>query len=187
MLESAINPRTPRRIPDEGIGRDLIAFSAEGETGSEPGPKAAVRRPDRLLRGARRLRGAAGAALAASGRHGRCAAPRRLRIRCGRRRTRIAALLDYAQPRDVLEVLVVGLGECMPAGAGGDAEQLLVARRIGGGLDRRATGIGDRARRQTIDDVGVVRRRLRDIRLAERAAERALAEHTTVDDGRIRL
>src|SRR5262245_53264142 len=33
MLESAINPRTPRRIPDEGIGRDLIAFSAEGETG----------------------------------------------------------------------------------------------------------------------------------------------------------
>src|SRR5215510_4208054 len=68
MLESAINPRTPRRIPDEGIGRDLIAFSAEGETGSEPGPKAAVQRPDRLLRGARRLRGAAGAALAASGR-----------------------------------------------------------------------------------------------------------------------
>src|SRR5207244_12012762 len=65
-------------------------------------------------------------------------------------------LLDLAKARDVLEVLVVGFGKDMPAGAVGDEEHLLGARRIGGGLDRGAAWIGDRPGRQAVDDVGVV-------------------------------
>ena len=46
--------------------------------------------------------------------------------------------LERAQPRDVLEMLIVGFGERMSAGAVGHEKQLLGARRIGRGLDRGA-------------------------------------------------
>ena len=96
-------------------------------------------------------------------------------------------MLDGAQLGDVLLVLVVGFGEGVSAGAVGDEEHFLGARRIGRSLDRGPPRIGDRPGRQTFDDVGVVRRLRLDIRPADRAAERAFAEHKAVDDGRIGL
>ena len=54
--------------------------------------------------------------------------------------------LDQAQPRDVLLMLFVGLREGVAAGAVGDEIELARARRIGGGFERGAARIGDRAR-----------------------------------------
>ena len=75
----------------------------------------------------------------------------------------------------------------MAAGAVGDEEQVAGARRVGGGFQRGAAGIGDRARRQAVDDIGVVGRRLRDFAALDRAAQRALAADDAIDDGRVGL
>src|SRR5712672_998755 len=121
-----------------------------------------LRYPRRLLRGLRR---AARAALAFRRGSRRSRAARRLCV--GRRRwSGVAAVLDHAQARDVLQVLIVGLGKGMSAGAVGDEKDFLGARRVGGGLDRCAAGIGDRPRRQALDDIGVVGRGLGDVGLA---------------------
>ncbi len=96
-------------------------------------------------------------------------------------------LLDHAQPRDVLLVLLVVVGEDVAAGAVGDEKQFLGARRIGGGFERGAAGIGDRSRRQPVDDIGVVGRRLLDLVALDRPPERALAADQPVDDRRIGL
>ena len=45
-------------------------------------------------------------------------------------------------------MLLQVLGEGVPAGAVGDEEHFLGARRIGGRLERGAARIGDRPRRQ---------------------------------------
>src|ERR1044071_6236594 len=75
-------------------------------------------------------------------------AARRLRSCKGRCRRLGAAglrrlLVDHAPPRDVLVVLLVTVGEDVAAGAVGDEKQLLGARRVGGGFERGAAGIGD--------------------------------------------
>ena len=84
-------------------------------------------------------------------------------------------------------MLVVGFGKGMSAGAIGDEEQVAGAGRIGGRLQRGAAGIGDRPRRQTLDHIGVVGRRLRDLGTLDRPPQRAPAAHQPVDDGRIGL
>src|SRR5262249_22760184 len=121
---------------------------------------------------------------------GLCAERRRSR---GRRRRCdggvLAALLalDPAQPVDVLLVLVVVFGEHVAAGAVGDEEDFLGARRVGGGFERGAARIGDRSGWQALDHIGVVRRRLADLALQDRPPERVLAADQAVDDGRVRL
>ena len=116
-----------------------------------------------------------------------------LRRREGRRRRRLRRsrlrrlLLDHAQPRHVLLVLLVVVGEGVAAGAVGDEKQFLGARRIGGGFERGAARIGDRPRRQPVDDIGVVGRRLLDLVALDRPPERALAADQPVDDRRIGL
>src|SRR5258708_19402941 len=84
-------------------------------------------------------------------------------------------------------MLLVAFRESVSAGAVGNEIELLRARRIGGGLDRSATGIGNRSGRQAVDDVSVVGSGLRYLALGERMPERPLAEDKTVDDGWIRL
>ncbi len=75
----------------------------------------------------------------------------------------------------------------MAAGAVGHEIKLLGTRRVGGGLDRGAAGIGDRPGRQTVDEIGVVGRRLGELTLGERMAERALAVDQAIDDRRVGL
>ena len=88
---------------------------------------------------------------------------------------------------DILEMLVERFGEGMAAGAVGDEIDFLRRRRIGDCLERGAPGIADRPRRQSGDDVSVVGSRLLQFRPGNRMAERALAEHQSVDDRRIGL
>ena len=84
-------------------------------------------------------------------------------------------------------MLLVAFGEGVAAGAVGHEVELSGARGIGRGFKRGATRIGDRAGRQSIDLIGVVRRRLIDLALHDRTAERALAADQSVYDRRIRL
>src|SRR5688572_2077295 len=76
-----------------------------------------------------------------------------------------AALLEHAQSGDVLLMLLIRFGEDVPARSIGNEEELPGARRIGSGLKRKSAWIGDRSRRQRVDDIGVVRRRPFEIRL----------------------
>src|SRR5262249_61811675 len=64
-------------------------------------------------------------------------------------------------------------------------EHSLGACRIGRGRDRGPSGIRARPRRQAVDDVSVVGRRLLFLALRDRMAERALAADEAVDNGRI--
>src|SRR5262249_40353970 len=112
---------------------------------------------------------------------------RRRRLSVRDRRLSSQVLLDRTQARDVLQVLVVALGKRVSTGAVGHEIEVLRARRIGGGLDRAATRVGDRPGRQAVDDVSIVGRRLRYLALGERMAEGSFAEDETVDDGGIRL
>ena len=100
---------------------------------------------------------------------------------------RLLLLLDNAQARDILLVLLVIFREHMSAGAVGDEIELLGARRLGGRLERGAARIGNRRRRQAIDHIGVVRRRLLDFAAHDRASQRPFAADQTIDDGRIGL
>src|SRR5579885_1103050 len=84
-------------------------------------------------------------------------------------------------------MLLVGFGEGVTAGPVSNKVQLPRARRIGGSLERGAARIGNRARRQTADDICIVRRRLFDLGLGEWTTERTLAANQAVDDGRVRL
>src|SRR6476660_9907745 len=70
----------------------------------------------------------------------------------GRRRLLLLLLLS-AQLCDILLMLIVGFRESMAAGAVGDEIELFRARRLGGGLERGAAGIGDRRRRQAFDHI----------------------------------
>src|SRR5215471_12066265 len=108
--------------------------------------------------------------------------------RCGRGVLAGALLaFDPAQTVDVLLMLVVVFREDVPANAVGDEIEILGARRIGGRLERGAARIADRPRRQAVDDVGVVRRRLALLALGDRVAEGAFAAGEAVDDGGIGL
>src|SRR5690606_30990057 len=79
-------------------------------------------------------------------------------------RRRIVLLpFQRAQASDGAQMLFVGFREGVAAVAVGDEIELLGARRIGGRLQRRTSRIGDRTRRQPLDDVGVVGRRLLDL------------------------
>src|SRR5262249_12473611 len=73
------------------------------------------------------------------------------------------------------------------AGAVGDEEKLLGARRVGGGFGRRAARVGDRPRRQAIDHIGVVAGLEVEIRPRDRTAEAAFAAHGALYAGRVRL
>src|SRR4029077_12088862 len=75
----------------------------------------------------------------------------------------------------------------MTAGAVGGEEQVAGARRIRRRLERGAAWIGDRPRRQAVDDIGVVRCRLLDLAALDRPAERPLAADQAIDDRRIGL
>ena len=61
---------------------------------------------------------------------------------------RPGATVHLPPARDIAQVIFVGLGEGVTAGAVGDEEEIAGARRIGDRLERGAAGIGDRARRQ---------------------------------------
>ena len=84
-------------------------------------------------------------------------------------------------------MLLVGLREGVTSGAVSYEIKLARAGGIGGGFERGAAGIGDRARRQSVDLVGIVRRRLIDLALHDRPAQRAFAADQSVDDGRVGL
>src|SRR3954471_19366861 len=103
----------------------------------------------------------------------------------GRRSSEL--LLELTQLRDVLLVLLQVLGERMPAAAIGNKEQFLGTRRAGGRFERSAARVGDRPRRQPLDHVSVIRRRLLDFRAHDRAPERTLAADQSIDDRRIGL
>ncbi|CEG08267.1 hypothetical protein BN961_01681 [Afipia felis] len=75
----------------------------------------------------------------------------------------------------------------MPTGAIGHEIEITRARGVGGRFQRGTPRIGDRARRQSLNDVGVVRRRLLDLAALDRPSERTLAADKAVDDGRIGL
>src|SRR5262249_1875965 len=111
------------------------------------------------------------------------------RLRVGRLFFGVLLLLrlDLAQPRDTLLMLVEALGKAVPAGAVGDEEKLLGARRVGGGFERRAAWVGDRSRRQAVDHIRVVPGLEVDIRARDRTAEAAFAADDAVDDRRVRL
>src|SRR6266540_1583203 len=124
-------------------------------------PRTRAGRLSRLRSGLRRLAGSRGRGLGVRlARLGRArargsGARRRLirlvaggrrRRRRGLRRQRVPALLDLAQARDVLLMLVEVVGERVTPGAVGDEIEFLGPGRIGGGFERRAPRIGDRTR-----------------------------------------
>ena len=98
-----------------------------------------------------------------------------------------ALLLDLAPARDVLLVLVVGLGKDMAARAVGDEVEVLGAGRIGDRFKSGPARIGDRPRRQALDRIGVVGRRRVDLAAQDAAAERAFAADEAVHDRRVGL
>ena len=99
----------------------------------------------------------------------------------------LASFSICAPARHVLQMLVERIGEDVAAGSVRDEIEVLAAGRIGDRLERRLARIGDRPRRQAVDDVGVVGRRLVELGLGDRVAERSLAEHQAVNDRRIGL
>ena len=82
---------------------------------------------------------------------------------------------ERAQPRHVFLMLVVVFRKNVTAGAVGDEIELARARRIGGRFERGAAGIADRPRRQAVDLIGIVWRRLIDLAFHDRPPERAFA------------
>ena len=97
----------------------------------------------------------------------------------------LASFSIWRQRCDVFLMLVERLGEGVAAGPVGDEIEILRARGIGDRLHRRLAGIGDRPGRQTVDDVGVVGRRLIEFALGYAVPERSLAADQAVDDRRI--
>ena len=79
------------------------------------------------------------------------------------------------------------IGEDMAAGAIGDEIKLARARGIGHRLERGPAGIGDRTRRQAIDLIGIIGRRLVDLGARQRPAERPLSADDAIDNRRIGL
>ncbi len=71
---------------------------------------------------------------------------------------RVQPLTLPAPAGDVPVVLVERSGKGVAAGAVGDEVELVAARGCSTARQRRAAGIGDRPRRQPVDDVGVVGR-----------------------------
>src|SRR3954471_10707380 len=142
MLESAIG-LYPQTILDDGIERTLTAARGGHKSRGVPRSQRAIapRRPPATSRSRR----AFSPRPAPPGRAARAApAPLRRRGRRARRRgrlhirsRRLSPLLAFerAQTRDVLEVLIVGLGERMSPGAVGHKKQFLCARGIRRGLD----------------------------------------------------
>lgn len=98
-----------------------------------------------------------------------------------------ARLLDLAPVGDVAVVVLQRLGEDVPARAVRDEVEVLRTRRGRHSFQRRAPGIGDRARRQAVDLVGVVGRPRIDVGAADRPPEGAVAADDAVDDRRVRL
>ena len=97
-------------------------------------------------------------------------------------------LLERPPAGDILVVLFERRGEDVAAGAVGDEIEIVGLGRIGDRFERGTAGIGDRPRRQAVDDVGVVGRRLVDVGLVDRAVGRpALAAEHAVEDGRVGL
>src|SRR6516162_6275103 len=95
-------------------------------------------------------------------------------------------LFDLAPGGDVAVLLRLRLGKDVPAGSIGD--EIEIFRRLGieDSRDRILARIGDRRRRESRNDISVVRRRTRDFALADAAAQR-IALRDAVDDGRVRL
>src|SRR5690606_17984847 len=89
---------------------------------------------------------------------------------------------------DVAVMLFQCLGKDVPAIAVSYEIEIVCPGGIGHGFKRCLAGIGDRRRRQSIDDIGVVRRRLLDVRLIDWPVGRlALATEQAVDDRGIGL
>src|SRR5437763_13716574 len=154
------------------------------------GHKAGTREPTALLRGSgRTLRSAVCAALGPLERreHGARTRRRGRRLRIRGWRLSLLLVLDRTQAGDIFHVLLVAFGKGVPAGSVGDEVKLLRASRTGGSLDGGTARIRDRPGRQTVDDVGVVGRRLGYLAFGQRMPERALAEDEAVNDRRIRL
>ena len=137
-------------------------------------------------RGEARDRARSGRLRSSSGRRGARRAGTRRRRGSARRGGRTLRL-DLAPARDIALVLLDRLGEDMAARAVGDEIQFPGARRAGDGFHRGSARIGDRARRKTIDRVGVVGRRLGDLVLGEAVPQGTLAADQAVDDGRVGL
>ena len=107
----------------------------------------------------------------------------------GRYRLAFALLLaaDFAPFAHVPEVLPVGLGKDVAAGAVGDEIKFFVRHRMDGGLDRLAAGIGNRRRRQAEMNIGVPAVRLFQVLAQQAAAERRLASGQAVNHRRVGL
>src|ERR1700737_3333553 len=106
-----------------------------------------------------------------------------------RRLNRVVLNLFFDRPQfgDVLLVLIVRVAKGVATGTIRDEEQIAGARRVGGGFERSAAGIGDRPRRKTVNHIGVVGRRLLDFAALDRPSQRSLAADQPVNDGRIGL
>ena len=70
-------------------------------------------------------------------------------------------------------MLIQSFRERMPAGSVGDKIEVLAPRRFGDGFQRRLAGVANRPRRQAVDDIGVIGRRLIEVGFRDAAAERA--------------
>ena len=94
-------------------------------------------------------------------------------------------LFDLAPVGDVFLMLIQCRGERMPSGSVGDKIEVLAPCRIGDCFQRRLARVANRSRRQALDDIGVIGRRLIEIGSRYAAAERALALRQAVDDRRV--
>src|SRR5258708_40256825 len=74
--------------------------------------------------------------------------------------------------RDIAVVLGKGAGEEVVTGAVGDEIEFLVLSRLHRGAQGGAAGVGDRAGRQALGDIGVIGRRHGEGGMAERMAAR---------------
>ena len=115
------------------------------------------------------------------------------RLKRNRRGQRIGSqfvlgiFFDLTPAHDVFLMLVKCFGKNVPSGAIGHKVKLFGTGRIGHRFQRGAARICDRARRQTIHLIGVIRCHLVQFRTQNGVAQSAFSAHQAINDGRIGL
>ena len=75
----------------------------------------------------------------------------------------------------------------MPASSVGHEVEIPAAGGVGDRFERRLAGVANGPERQTVNNIGIIGRRLIQVRLCDAAAKRALSERQAVYDRRIGL